>query len=184
MLNGWDGLVTCVAVVFISAGVNKIAAVAEEVKNPERNLLLAMLITLAIAALIYVCMSITMAGSVSANAGMSEAACKGTTAQSTPQRSRSAARPWRSPVALGALTMVAMANAGLLASSRFPFSMARDQLLPKALGEVRSQFPTPIPAILPTSGAMPLVILTLDVAKIAKPPAASTSSSSWRSTSA
>jgi amino acid transporter len=170
MPNGLDGFVTCVAVVFISyAGVTKIAAVAEEVKNPERNLPLAMLITLAIAALIYVGMSIAMAGSVSANAGMSEGGLQGdyrsvyTAALAIGGKNMALGM-----AAIGALTMVAMANAGLLASSRFPFSMARDRLLPKALGEVRSQFLTPIPAILLTSGAMLLVILTLDVAKIAK----------------
>ena len=30
-------------------------------------------------------------------------------------------------------TMTSMANAGLLASSRFPFAMSRDQLLPSAM---------------------------------------------------
>ena len=35
---------------------------------------------------------------------------------------------------LGTLTMVSMANAGLLAASRFPFSMARDRLLPGVWG--------------------------------------------------
>jgi hypothetical protein len=70
--------------------------------------------------------------------------------------------------ALGTLTMVSMANAGILAASRFPFSMARDQLLPGLFGQIRSKHLTPIPAILLTGAAMGLAITFLDVAKLAK----------------
>ena len=170
MPNGYDGLITCVAVVFIAyAGVTKIAAVAEEVKNPERNLPLAMLITLGVAAALYIGMSWTMAGSVSANISHTEGGLQGDYRSVYTAALAIGGKAFALVIAaLGALTMVAMANAGLLASSRFPFSMARDHLLPKSLGEVRSQFLTPIPAILLTSAAMLFVILTMDVAKIAK----------------
>ena len=61
-----------------------------------------------------------------------------------------------------------MANSGVLASSRFPFAMGKDRLMPGFLGSVSSKFMTPIPAILTTSGLIALAIVYLDVVKIAK----------------
>ena len=69
---------------------------------------------------------------------------------------------------LGTLTMVAMANAGLLSASRFPFAMSRDGLLPSFLKFVHPRFVTPVPAIALTGLIMACAILFLDIPKIAK----------------
>ena len=61
-----------------------------------------------------------------------------------------------------------MANSGVLASSRFPFAMGKDKLMPNYLGKINSKFLTPVPAILTTSIIIGLAILYLDVVKIAK----------------
>ena len=61
-----------------------------------------------------------------------------------------------------------MANSGILASSRFPFAMGKDKLMPNYLGKINSKFLTPVPAILTTSIIIGLAILYLDVVKIAK----------------
>ncbi|MDE0881640.1 MAG: amino acid permease [Myxococcota bacterium] len=170
MPNGIDGLITCVAVVFISyAGVTKIAAVAEEVKNPGRNLPMGMLITLVIAAILYVLMAGIMAGNIDANLSLEEGGLQGDFRPVYSLALLLGGSKFGMVIAgLGTLTMVSMANAGLLASSRFPFSMARHRLLPKVFGQIRSTHLTPIPAILLTSGFMAVAIVTLDVAKIAK----------------
>ena len=55
-----------------------------------------------------------------------------------------------------------------LASSRFPFAMGKDKLMPNYLGKINSKFLTPVPAILTTSIIIGLAILYLDVVKIAK----------------
>ena len=60
------------------------------------------------------------------------------------------------------------ANSGVLASSRFPFAMARDLLMPGFFAKIHSKYLTPIVAILFTGLLMCLVILFLDVVKIAK----------------
>jgi amino acid transporter len=63
-----------------------------------------------------------------------------------------------------------MALAGILASSRFLFAMARDNLLPQALEEVNVKFETPHWPILLTGAAMALAIFFVplkDVVKLA-----------------
>ena len=56
-----------------------------------------------------------------------------------------------------------MANAGILAASRFPFAMSRDQLLPPLLSEVHPRFLTPVFAILISALIMSVTILFLNV---------------------
>jgi len=69
---------------------------------------------------------------------------------------------------LAVVTMTSMALAGLLASSRFPFAMSRDGLLPRRLQRVSKRFHTPLWSIALTGLFMAAAILFLDVAKIAK----------------
>jgi len=61
-----------------------------------------------------------------------------------------------------------MANSGVLASSRFPFAMARDKMLPGFLGSVNGKFMTPVYSIIVTAFVIGLAIIYLDVEKIAK----------------
>jgi len=59
------GLVETVAFVYISyAGVTKIAAIAGEVKNPSRNIPLAMLLSLLVISSLYVSIAYTLVGNV------------------------------------------------------------------------------------------------------------------------
>ncbi len=69
---------------------------------------------------------------------------------------------------IGVLTLMSGANSGVLASSRFPFAMARDLLMPKFFSRIHSKYLTPVFSILFTGLLMTLVILYLDVVKIAK----------------
>ena len=64
--------------------------------------------------------------------------------------------------------MASMALAGIMASSRFPFAMARDNLLPEALENVHSKYQTPHLAIIGTGIAMAAAIILLPVHDIAK----------------
>ena len=55
LMNGNKGLLMATAFVFVSyAGVTKVAAITEEIKNPTRNLPIAMLTALLLVTLIYV----------------------------------------------------------------------------------------------------------------------------------
>ena len=64
-LNGNMGLYAATAFVFVSyAGVTKVAAIAAEIKNPGRNLPIAMLLALVIVTLLYTLVSFAMVGNI------------------------------------------------------------------------------------------------------------------------
>ncbi len=162
--EGMGGFFSAVAFVYISyAGVTKVAAIAEEVDRPERNLPLGIMISLGLAALLYAGVTFAMVGVVSPEALAGDLKPVHTLALGV-----------GGPGAgllfalLGVVTMTSMANAGVLASSRFPFAMSRDKLLPSFLHQVHVDFLTPVACILLTAALMAVAILTLDVERIAK----------------
>jgi APA family basic amino acid/polyamine antiporter len=66
------------------------------------------------------------------------------------------------------LALTSMANAGVLASSRFPLAMSRDSLVPGGLARIDERFKTPLNAILLTGGLLLLLIAFVDVVDLAK----------------
>ncbi|OUR97483.1 hypothetical protein A9Q84_11955 [Halobacteriovorax marinus] len=164
MTNGFGGLLSSTALVFVSyAGVTKVAAIAEEIKDPERNLPRGILFSLAIVTLIYVVTTFTLVGSVPKEELIGNFKPLYTFAQLV---GGSGFAIFISSV--GVLTMISMANAGILASSRFPFAMGRDNLLPRAIGRLHKKYLTPVWSILLSSIIVALAILFMDVFKIAK----------------
>ena len=162
--HGGTGLIATVAFVYISyAGVTKVAAIAGEIKNPSKNLPRAMLLSLFIMTLIYVFVAFALVG----NIPMEQLATDlhpiytiafingGTTIGIV-------------TAVIGVITLISMANSGVLAASRFPFAMAMDKLLPDYMGKIHSKYLTPVTSIIVTCIVMTLVILFLDVVKIAK----------------
>ena len=164
MTNGFEGLAAATGLVFVSfAGVTKVAAIAEEVKNPERNLPRGIIFSLLLVTVIYCSISFILAGYYQTEiiAGELKPIYKLAFDIGGPIIGAMFA-------VVATLTMVNTANAGILAGSRFPFAMARDNLLPAFLGKLHSKFLTPIISIL-LSGVIILVILfSFDVTKIAK----------------
>jgi mannitol/fructose-specific phosphotransferase system IIA component (Ntr-type) len=162
--HGVSGLMGASAFVFVSYnGVTKIAAVAEEVKNPGRTVPMAIFFSLGIVALIYCSVALTLV----VNLPTDELAGDLRPIHTLAVRLLG---PWGGYVAavVGVLTMTSMANAGLLAASRFPFAMSRDRLLPHQLEHLSSRFGTPVYAILLTGIAMSVAISFLGVEKLAK----------------
>jgi len=66
------------------------------------------------------------------------------------------------------LALTSMANAGVLASSRFPLVMSRDSLLPRRLTRIDPRFKTPRAAILLTGGLLVALIAFVPVVELAK----------------
>ncbi|HFA49652.1 MAG TPA: amino acid permease [Bacteroidetes bacterium] len=162
--DGKGGLFTATAFVFVSyAGVTKVAAIAEEIKNPNRNLPLAMFIALGFVSVIYVSVTFTLVGNVPVGELSKDIRPIFTLAERLGGRIAGIAA-----AVLGVITLISMANSGVLAASRFPFAMSRDRLLPGVLRKVHPRFLTPVVTIVLTCLVMALVILTLDVEKIAK----------------
>jgi len=169
--QGSVGVVTAAAFVFVSyAGVTKIASVAEEVKNPGKNLPRAMLGSMGIMTVLYI-------GVVGAIIGLADSEVlktggPGGTASLTPMADGAGALfggagvLFISVIAVVALT--SMANAGVLSSSRFPLAMSRDDLLPPSLRTIDERFKTPRNAVVLTGIVLVLLIAFVPVIELAK----------------
>jgi amino acid transporter len=164
MTNGTMGLISTVAFVYISyAGVTKIAAIAGEVKNPNQNIPLAMLLSLLIISAIYVSIAYTLVGNIDISLLATDIKPIYTLASLLGNKIFSYL-----VAIVGVITLISMANSGVLACSRFPFAMAMDKLLPDNLAKVHDKHLTPINTILITCLIMALIITFLDVEKIVK----------------
>ncbi|MFT4604786.1 MAG: APA family basic amino acid/polyamine antiporter [Rhodothermales bacterium] len=144
------------------AGLTKVTSVAEEVRDPERNIALGMFLALGTAVVFYAVGTYVMI-SVIPPANLSGAL--------TPVSAAADAMvgPWGGKVLAVAaiLGFFAAANAGILSASRYPLAMGRDHLLPGWIRQV-SREGTPRRAIAVTVGLVLVVLLTLDPTKIAK----------------
>ena len=162
--EGTNGFIAGVAFLYISyAGVTKIAAVAGEIKNPAKNLPLTMIISLFLITTIYCLVALVLVGNVEASLLAEDTKPIYTLFQTIGGDTIGLIAG-----VVGVLTLLSMANSGVLASSRFPFAMSKDGLLPSYLAGVNTKFMTPVSAILTTSTLIALAIIFLDVVKIAK----------------
>lgn len=163
---GFSGFASTVGFVFVSyAGLTKVASVAEEIVDPDRNIPLGMTLSLVTAAIVYTVGVYIMVMVLPAD---------GLYADLTPAASAAAEIPALSGRAGGILIVLAAlaafastGNAGVLAASRYPLAMARDHLVPPGLAKL-GRFQTPTAAIVATGGLMILAIVTLPIEDIAK----------------
>ncbi len=164
LTNGSMGLMSTVAFVYISyAGVTKVAAIAGEIKNPDKNLPLAMILSLFIMTTIYVSITFVLVGNIPL-----EALEEDLKPIYTISNMLGGEYVGYAAAIIGVITLISMANSGVLAASRFPFAMARHKLLPTFMSKLHSRYLTPTVTIIITCGVMAIVILFLDVEKIAK----------------
>ena len=164
---GLDGLLSTVGFVFVSyAGLTKVASIAEEVKNPDRNIPLGMMLSLGITTFIYVAgvfimVSVLEFGDLSADL----------TPVATAADQFFSWLPGRWGLMLIVIAALAAfastGNAGLMSASRYPLAMARDRLLPAWFATL-GRYNTPFPSIVVSGGIMILFILVLDAEGIAK----------------
>jgi len=165
--NGFEGIIVTAGFVFVSyLGLTQIASVAEEIRNPERNIPLGMLLSLTVTSLIYFLGVFVMVSVIDPVEFANDLAPAATAVKKL--------FTWM-PGNMGAylMTGAAMAafastgNAGLLSSSRYPFAMGRDQLFPPLFSKVGKKG-TPMYAILLTTAFILFFILVLSEAGIAK----------------
>jgi basic amino acid/polyamine antiporter, APA family len=168
LADGVTGLLATVGFVFVSyAGLTKIASVAEEIKNPGRNIPLGMMLSIISTTLIYVVGIVVMVGVLPMTDFQ---------ASLTPVADAADVALGWMPGELGLILVVASAvaafastgNAGILAASRYPMAMGRDHLLPRVFALLNPRTNTPIFSILFTSALMIFAIVALDESAIAK----------------
>ena len=169
---GSGGLLAATALVFISyAGVIKIAAVAEEVKDPGTTIPRAMIGSLVLTTALYVAVVYVAIGIVDVSAAVEagrlqpdgEGPIMGLAAEQ-------ALGPIGTAAVVGAalLALASTANAGLLSASRFPFAMARDGLAPPSFETVSERFNTPVLSISVSGAIIVLMIVFLPIDQVAK----------------
>lgn len=167
-----DGLLVAIGLVFVSyAGVIKVAAVAEEVKDPGRTIPRAMIGSLVLTTLLYVFtvfVAIGAAPDLSAGGGFVPEG--GEEVASLAPVAEAVFGPVGLLIVVGAalLALASTANAGLLSASRFPFAMARDGLVPPQFEYLHDRFKTPALAVGLTGLAMMAMIATLPIEQVAK----------------
>ncbi len=164
---GIEGLVGTVGLVFVSyAGLTKVASVAEEVRDPDRNIPLGMFLSLATATLFYVVGVFLMVTLLDPDELRSDLAPVATTASTLLDGPAAT-------VAVGLIVLAAFAafastgNAGVMSASRYLLAMARDKHIWSGFSRL-GRFQTPTLALVATGAAMAVALVTLPVDSVAK----------------
>ena len=162
--KGWPAVFATVGLVFVSfGGINKVANIVEEVKHPGKNLPLGMILAWLVVTLFYIGVIIITVGVVD-----------GQELSGSLVPISLAAGKFMGPAGFAILGLAAIAafvttaNGGILAASRTPMAMSRDQSLPPLLSRVNERFKTPHVSILFTSGFIVIAIVFLDIEMLAK----------------
>jgi len=162
--KGWLSILATAGLVFISfGGLTKVASIAEEVKYPGKNLPLGMLLAWFVVTLFYI-------GVITITVGVVD----GQELATSNMPISLAASKFMGPVGFAILGLAAIAafvttaNGGILAASRYPMAMSRDQLLPPHLAHVNERFQTPHISILFTGIFMIAAIVFLDIEVLVK----------------
>jgi APA family basic amino acid/polyamine antiporter len=157
--NGLFGILQGAGFIFFAyLGFGRIAALGEEVKNPERNLPLSILIALVASVLIYVLTGFTATGlqdyRILAQSGSPIAEAAKVMGNSTIVTA----------VSLGALiATVSVLLTTLIGLSRVAFAMARNDQLPKSIAKVSSRFGTPYISIFVMGALLTALVYVLDL---------------------
>lgn len=162
--RGWLSVLATAGLVFVSfGGLTKVASIAEEVKQPGRNLPLGMILAWFVVTACYLGVIIVTVGVLN-GAELRESYMPISLAASTFMGSAGFVI-----LALGAIAaFVTTANGGILAASRSPMAMSRDNLLPPFFGLVNKRFKTPHISILITGGFMMAAVVFLDIELLVK----------------
>jgi APA family basic amino acid/polyamine antiporter len=164
LAEGWFDVFATAGLVFVSfGGLTKVASIAEEVKNPGKNLPLGMLLAWAIVALFYVAV-------VAIAVGLADGAeLEASLMPISLAASKFAGSAGFAVLGIAAVAaFVTTANGGILAASRYPMAMSRDRLLPPVLARVNERFTTPHISVLLTGGFMIAAIVFLELELLVK----------------
>jgi amino acid transporter/mannitol/fructose-specific phosphotransferase system IIA component (Ntr-type) len=162
--KGWLAVFATAGLVFVSfGGLTKVASIAEEVKNPGRNLPLGMLLAWFVVTLFYIGVIIITIGVVAGEE------LGGSLMPISLAASKFMGLSGFALLSVAAIAaFVTTANGGILAASRSPMAMSRDHLLPPLLARVNKRFKTPHVSILLTGGFMIMAIVLLDIESLVK----------------
>ena len=160
---GWSGIFRASGIVFYAyLGFDAISTVAQEVKNPQRDMRWGILGSLVVCTILYVLVGFVMTGMVSYTS-LNTAAPIAVAVDSAGESLQ-----WlRTPIKIGAIAgLSSVILVQLLGQTRIFFSMSNDGLLPQSFGIVHRKFKTPYITTLVTgffammvSGLFPINLL-------------------------
>lgn len=166
-IDGYYGFFATVGMVFVSyAGLTKVASIAEEVKNPDRNIPLGMFLAIITAVAVYVVGVFIMVSVLDPNEFREDLTPVATAGE--------AFLHWLpEPTGLILVVIAAVAafastgNAGIMSASRYPMAMARDKLINEKFAKI-GKLGTPHWSVLGTVVMMIIILLAFNVAEVAK----------------
>ncbi len=164
--KGGSGVLIAMGLTFIAfEGYDLIATVAEEIKEPEKNIPRATFISLGVTMVMYLLILFVSLGAVHTD-GEPTWQFLGTYKETAIVRAAEGIMP-AFGVALivlgGLLSTMSALNATILASSRVAFSMARDKLLPAPMATIDPHSRTPRLAIIVTGALIAGMAITLPI---------------------
>lgn len=150
--------------VFISyGGLTKVAALAEETKDPAKNVPLGMILSMIVTSVLYALVIFVTVGVLDAEN------LKGTLVPISDGAGVFGGDILKTIISIGAfLAFISTANSAIMAASRYPLGMSRDKLLPAYFRKVNPRFETPYIAILFTGAFMVLAIFFLRLELLVK----------------
>ena len=164
MPNGLAGVISAAGFLFFSYGALLIVTTfAEEIKRPERNIPLGMILSLLIVGVFYgltVFVTVGVMDPVALEHSLTPVSDAGQVLMGPAGVIMMAAA--------AILASVSTANSGLTAASRYPMAMSRDSVLPSAFGRVSRRFGTPVVSILFTGAFMLLTIAFLTIDEVVR----------------
>jgi amino acid transporter len=162
---GFGSIFSTAGLIFVSfGGLTKVCSIAEECKKPGRNIPLGMFLAWGVISLLYIVVIFVTIGVTDPSQLKLSLTPISLGADSIPILGGVGG----AVMAIAAiLAFITTANAGLLAASRDPMAMGKDQLLPKSFSNVSKQG-TPTYSIIFTSVFMIFVILFLDIENLVK----------------
>ncbi|MFB6311203.1 MAG: amino acid permease [Salinirussus sp.] len=172
--KGWGPLLPGTALIFVSyLGFVQITTVGEEIRNPGRNLPLAVIGSVVIVTTMYAIVMVMMMGVVPWQDLARLAAELGEGAPVIEVARIAFGGIGLSAIGVGLVTMAGLlatassANASILASSRINFAMGRDKLVTPWLNEIHERFATPYRSIAVTGAIILGLILVRNVEVLA-----------------
>ncbi|MDP6491052.1 MAG: amino acid permease [Kiritimatiellia bacterium] len=152
--HGLMPVLSTAGLVFISfGGLVKVAAIAEEVKQPARTVPLGMMLSLGVVSLLYFLVVFVTSGTLGGEK---------LDASLTPISDGARVFLGTPGVVLlsiaAILAFISTANAGIMAASRYPVALSRDRLLPTVFATINSRFHTPHVSLIFTGGFMVIAL--------------------------
>lgn len=157
-----DILITSGFVFIAFGGLLKVANVSEEIKNPKKNIPLGMLSSIIVITILYTFITFILTGTLDPEVFRNSLTPVADSARNI------MGNPGFVMIIIAAiLAFFTTANAGIMAASRYPIALARDNLIPHSLARISKKHKTPVISIILT-GILLYVSLLLPLEMLVK----------------